>query len=211
MTIFPSENILSSTFLIFFKFLAKRTIVFVWIHIWKINPGVWKPAAYTDRIPGKCFFHSAAVLSGVVHWSLPSVISCHKSSKLTNGLCVKGSPLIYWPPLIDSEPIISIMADSRVHVLSRSPPDISRTHFVQIPWTRREALEGDVSLNPDMAQVWCIHDTDEALEGTKSIPTSSCYVPLYWRPHSRLWKSKHHLHSLIRLPVKDIKKKKKKN
>lgn len=51
-------------------------------------------------------------LSGVVHrsWSRPSVINCHNASKLTNGLCVKEGPLIYWSPLVDLELIISIMA-----------------------------------------------------------------------------------------------------
>ena len=51
-------------------------------------------------------------LSGVVHWSQPSVINCHNASKLTNGLCVKEGPLIYWPPLVDPQPIISIIREA---------------------------------------------------------------------------------------------------
>lgn len=60
------------------------------------------------------FFLLWGGLSGVVHWSQPSVINCHNASKLTNGLSVKEGPLIYWSPLVDPEPIISITAGFHV-------------------------------------------------------------------------------------------------
>lgn len=79
-------------------------------------------------------------LSGVVHWSQPSVINCHNASKLTNGLCVKEGPLIYSPPLVDPELIISITAGFHACSFSPANPSISPSHFAQIPWKLQKAV-----------------------------------------------------------------------
>ncbi len=83
-----------------------------------LKPQHLKLSSLSPNTPGNVFLLWGG-LSGVVHWSQPSVINCHNASKLTNGLCVKEGPLIYWPPLVDPEPIISITAG--FHVWASSP------------------------------------------------------------------------------------------
>lgn len=80
-------------------------------------------------------------LSGVVHWSQPSVINCHNASKLTNGLCVKEGPLIYWPPLVDPEPIISITAGFHVWASSPANPRFLCLASYRFPGSCRKPLQ----------------------------------------------------------------------
>lgn len=82
-------------------------------------------------------FHGG--LSGGVYWSQPSVINCHNASKLTNGLCVKEGPLIYWPPLVDSEPIISITVSFHVWPSLPTNPQFHHLTLQEFLGTWREA------------------------------------------------------------------------
>lgn len=93
-----------------------------------------------SNTPGNVFLLWGS-LSGVVHWSQPSVINCHNASKLTNGLCVKEGPLIYWPPLVDPEPIISITAGFHVWASSPANPPFLSLTLHRFLGTRRGAFQ----------------------------------------------------------------------
>lgn len=81
----------------------------------------------------RCFSSLSRRLSGAVLGSQSSVINCHNASKLTNGLRVKEGPLIYQPPAVDPEPIISI---TRAFMPVRSLPPTLVSRFAH-------ALAGD--------------------------------------------------------------------
>lgn len=104
-----------------------------------LKPQHLKLFSLSSNTPGNVFLLWGG-LSGVVHWSQPSVINCHNASKLTNGLCVKEGPLIYWPPLVDPEPIISITAG--FHVWASSPANLRFLCLTlhRFPGTCRKAL-----------------------------------------------------------------------
>lgn len=108
-------------------------------HTNTLKPQHLKLSSLSPNTPGNVFLLWGG-LSGVVHWSQPSVINCHNASKLTNGLCVKEGPLIYWPPLVDPEPIISITAGFHVWASSPAKPPISLSHFAQISWNLSKGL-----------------------------------------------------------------------
>lgn len=72
--------------------------------------------------------------------SQPSVINCHNASKLTNGLCVKEGPLIYWPPLVDLKLIISIMAGFQAWAFSPANPRFFCLTLHRFPGSCRKPL-----------------------------------------------------------------------
>lgn len=108
-------------------------------HTNTLKPQHLKLSSLSPNTPGNVFLLWGG-LSGVVHWSQPSVINCHNASKLTNGLCVKEGPLIYWPPLVDPEPIISITAGFHVWASSPAKPRFLRLTLHRFPGTWRKAL-----------------------------------------------------------------------
>ena len=108
-------------------------------HANTLKPQHLKRSSLSPNTPGNVFLLWGG-LSGVFHWSQPSVINCHNASKLTNGLCVKEGPLIYWPPLVDPEPIISIMAGFHVWASSPTNPRFLCLTLHRFPGTCREGL-----------------------------------------------------------------------
>lgn len=112
------------------------------------------------------FFLLRGGLSGVVHWSQPSVINCHNASKLTNGLCVKEGPLIYWPPLVDPQLIISII---RQAFMSGRPLPLT-LDFSGSPFT--DSLEvAEKPLWVSFQHIWRRHTLLQPHKGTFSMRT----------------------------------------
>lgn len=105
-------------------------------HTNTLKPQHLRLSSLSPNTPGNVFLLWGG-LSGVVHWSQPSVINCHNASKLTNGLCVKEGPLIYWPPLVDPEPIISITAGFHVWASSAANPRFLCLTLHRFPGTCR--------------------------------------------------------------------------
>lgn len=106
----------------------------------------------------RCFSPLSRRLSGAVLGSQSSVINCHNASKLTNGLRVKEGPLIYQPPAVDPEPIISI---TRAFMPLRSLPPTLVSRFAHI--------SGGLSRSPfASAARWAAPATDTACHRTAS-------------------------------------------
>lgn len=106
------------------------------MHTSTLKPQHLRLSSLSPSTPGNVFLLWGGV-SGVVHWSQPSVINCHNASKLTNGLCVKEGPLIYWPPLVDPESIISITAGFHVWASSSANPPFLRLTLHRCPGRER--------------------------------------------------------------------------
>lgn len=125
----------------------------------------------SPNTPGNVFLLWGG-LSGVVHWSQPSVINCHNASKLTNGLCVKESPLIYWPPLIDPEPIISITAGFHVWASSPANPRFFCLTLRRFSGTCRSASRTQWLFDE------CVQTWDQTHKGTCTVRTHTNCVLL---------------------------------
>lgn len=139
-----------------------------------LKPQHLKLSSPSPNIQGNVFLLRGS-LSGVVHRSRsqPSVINCHNASKLTNGLCVKEGPLIYWPPLVDLELIISIMAGFQAWAFSPANPPFFCLTLHRFPESCRKPL--------------CLFDTcgaDSHLTHIKVHVTHTYCMPLDTRTHS---------------------------